>query len=111
MGGFWPRPDIFRFSEHERHAWVARQARLLPEGSRVLDVGAGPCRHRALFAHCRYETQDFAQYTGSGEGPDSDHDTWAYGQIDYVSDARDIPVESATFDAVLCTEVLEHVPE
>ena len=31
--------------------------------------------------------------------------------MDYVCDATEIPVEDGSFDAVLCTEVLEHVPE
>ncbi len=34
-----------------------------------------------------------------------------YAAIDYVCDITQIPVEPATFDVVLCTEVLEHHPE
>jgi SAM-dependent methyltransferase len=105
------RPDIFAFNDYGRDAWVADQARRLPDGTHILDVGAGPCRYRPLFSHCRYESQDFEQYKGSEQGAFSDRAAWRYGHIDYVSDARDIPVEPATFDAVLCTEVLEHVPE
>jgi len=34
-----------------------------------------------------------------------------YGKIDYVCDITEIPVEDNSFDAILCTEVLKHVPE
>jgi SAM-dependent methyltransferase len=38
-------------------------------------------------------------------------DKQGYGSIDYLCNATDIPVEDGAFDVVLCTEVLEHVPE
>jgi SAM-dependent methyltransferase len=34
-----------------------------------------------------------------------------YTELDYRSDINDIPVPAKSFDVVLCTEVLEHVPE
>ena len=102
---------VFAFGDYERNAWVAAQAKRIPSGARVLDVGAGSCRYRALFAHCQYKTQDFMQHEGSTAGPLADKGSWGYGQIDYVSDATSIPVSDGAFDVVLCTEVLEHVPE
>lgn len=71
----------------------------VPAGSTVLDAGAGHCPYRDLFHHTQYETADFCQVDKK------------YGQIDYVCDLSQIPVETASRDVVICTQVLEHLAE
>jgi SAM-dependent methyltransferase len=97
--------DLLAFNVRNRDRWVAAQAALVPVGSLVLDVGAGSAPYRALFSQCDYKTQDFLQLdeTQLRHG--------GYDQIDFVCDAAAIPVPAESFDVVLCTEVLEHVPE
>jgi SAM-dependent methyltransferase len=70
-----------------------------------------PDVYRGAFSYCRYENRDFESYHGSEQGAFSDRADCSYGKIDYDPDAADIPVPDSTFDAALCTEVLEHVPD
>ncbi|MGL6077675.1 class I SAM-dependent methyltransferase [Methyloversatilis discipulorum] len=103
MKSLLKRSPLFAFNLVFRDRWVAAQAATLPAGARVLDIGAGSCPYRSLFAHCDYRTQDF---TGL---QDDQLRHGGYGRIDYVCDAADIPAPEASFDALLCTEVLEHL--
>lgn len=101
MSGRWQRA-LFDYNQWERDQWVSRHAARVPAGSRVLDVGAGRGIYRPLFAHCEYRAHDF------GKEPST---IGYYTPLDYESDILAIPVADASFDVVLCTEVLEHVPE
>lgn len=88
------RRSIFRF--------IRQAARELPPGSRVLDAGAGDAPYRELFRHCEYRTADFAATAY--------HD-FARTPPDIVCDLSAIPLPDGSLDTIICTEVLEHVPE
>jgi SAM-dependent methyltransferase len=96
------RRQTWSFNTVHRAEWVARHAASTPAGARVLDVGAGIGQYRSLFAHCDYRTQDFGLEPGTAG---------KYTPLDYESDITAIPVPDGSFDVVLCTEVLEHVPK
>lgn len=101
-----PLKDIHDFNQLGRDRWMAEKASRVSDDAKVLDVGAGTCPYRHLFEHCEYTTHDFKGYHGEKLGGGND-----YGKIDLVGDITDIPAPSGSFDVVMCTEVLEHVPD
>ncbi len=101
-----PIEEIYNFSKRSRDRWIADKAARVPTGSRVLYIGPGTCPYRSLFQHCDYHSHDLKGYDGGKHQGNSGH-----GMIDYVSDVFSIPVEDASFDTIVGTEVLEHVPE
>lgn len=68
-------------------------------GGRVLDAGAGESRFRSYFERHRYIAVDST--VGEAE--------WDYSRIDFQAELSCLPVKSGSFDAVLNTQVLEHV--
>ncbi|MEX2247396.1 MAG: class I SAM-dependent methyltransferase [Dehalococcoidia bacterium] len=83
----------------------------LPEhpNARVLDVGCGDGRHAAASArrgnHTVAVDYDGATVLGARA-------RLAHSGIDFlVADAARLPFRDAAFDAVICTETLEHLPD
>jgi SAM-dependent methyltransferase len=93
---------------HTRELWVRAQLEQLPAGIRLLDVGAGEQPYRKYCPQVRYAAQDAGQYEPGAAGLQLPG--WQYGRLDYRCNAWKIPEKDAYFEAVLCTEVLEHLP-
>ena len=83
--------------DYSKKQLVAYAAARVPAGGLILDAGAGQCPHRVHFKHARYESSDFIQ------NPDN--------SIDYVCDIQRMTCPSDRFDAALCIQVLDDLPE
>jgi len=97
-------------NESTRTKWLERTLQEVAAGVRILDAGAGEGRYRRFCSHLDYVSQDFAQYNGVGDGRGLQTGSWDQNHLDLVCDICAIPEPDASFDAVMCIEVLEHLP-
>jgi SAM-dependent methyltransferase len=89
----------FNPSRTRLEEFLTRCAASTPGGAVVLDAGAGEGFYKRLFAHTHYHATDFCKIEK------------AYGQINFISVVTALPVKDNHYDAIICTQVLEHLPE
>lgn len=82
---------IFQPDRHLLLAFMKKHAKSL-QGS-VLDVGGGPRRYAALFKHCDYKTLDVEE---------------SY-KPNIISSAEEIPLNDASLDGIICSQMLGDV--
>lgn len=75
----------------------------LDSGSRVLDAGAGQCNMAIAFDHCDYHACDVESVSESYLA-----DPFA---SQFACSLAEIPRPTASFDGIVCSQVLEHIDQ
>ena len=94
----------------EKEKWVVEKLQNIPEGSIILDAGAGELKYAPYCKHLKYISQDFGEYNAEQDPVKiTTKNSWDTSKVSIVSDIIDMPLESESIDYILCTEVFEHL--
>jgi ubiquinone/menaquinone biosynthesis C-methylase UbiE len=98
-------------NEDARNQFLKTELARIPIGLKILDAGAGELKNKPICQHLEYVSQDICEYDGRGNAQGLHMGTWDTKGIDLVCDIVDIPVSNQSFDAIICSEVFEHLPD
>lgn len=90
---------FYDYNEYRLKKFVKRISALVGPQKKVLDVGAGELQYKKYFSQADYVSQDLC--VGDEE--------WDYSKVDIISEIYNIPVDSKSFDYILCAQVIEHL--
>lgn len=97
-------------NQRQREAWLKSTLAQLPPNKLILDAGAGETQYKRFCSHLKYVSQDFGKYDGTGNQAGLQIGHRDHSKLDVISDIVAIPIQQESFDAVMCVEVLEHLP-
>lgn len=101
--------DVGTKNKISRIKWLEAALKKIPDGLTILDAGAGECQFKKFCGQLKYISQDFGRYEGNGDiGLQTGK--WDNTKLDIISDITNIPLKDHSVDAIMCTEVFEHIP-